>query len=339
MTRPIRIEYAGAWYHVTCRGNERRAIFRDDADRRKLLEQLAESQELYDVEVHAYVLMSNHFHLLVKIRQANLQRFMQRFNTSYTVYYNRKYHRSGHLYQGRYKAILVDADEYLLELSRYIHLNPVKISKYRKTSLQDKGKLLQLYRWSSYPGYVQLQKREVNVSYTMVLSTLSGKDSAKARQDYKRFMVDGIARDSSNELWEEVRGQSILGSETFVDRVYDSYLKHRSRDVRELSGVEKIRSLDVNIDQIVALVAKHYKAPPEKLYLKRSPHAEARSVLIELSRVYLSRKMSVSAIGEELGGISVSAVSQNSKRLREKLSSNSRIRKMFESIEKSLQRG
>jgi len=152
-------------------------------------------------------------------------------------------------------------------------------------------------------------------------------------------MVEGIARDSSNELWEEVRGQSILGSETFVDRVYDSYLKHRNRDVREQSGVEKIRSLDVNIDQIAALVAKHYKAPHEKLYLKRSPHAEARSVLIELSRVCLSRKMSVSAIGEELGGISVSAVSQNAKRLREKLSSNSRMRKIFESIEKSLQRG
>jgi REP element-mobilizing transposase RayT len=112
MARPLRIEYPGAFYHVTCRGNERREIFADDRDRKRFLEILAESKEIYGVEVHGYVVMANHFHLMVMTPEANLQKFMQRFNTSYTVYFNRRHRRSGHLYQGRYKAILVDADNY-----------------------------------------------------------------------------------------------------------------------------------------------------------------------------------------------------------------------------------
>lgn len=129
MARPLRVQFPNAWYHVTSRGNERTSTFRDDHDRRKFLEILEESCRLFRVEVHCHVLMSNHFHFLLKTVLANLSRFMQRFNTSYTVYFNRRHHRSGHLFQGRYKAILVDADAYLLELSRYIHLNPIRLKK------------------------------------------------------------------------------------------------------------------------------------------------------------------------------------------------------------------
>ena len=118
MARPLRIEYPGAWYHVTCRGNERSTIYRDDKDKRRFLKALGESVEAFNVEVHCYTLMGNHFHFLLKTPGANLSRFMQRFNTAYITYYNLRHHRSGHLYQGRFKAILVEADEYLLELSR-----------------------------------------------------------------------------------------------------------------------------------------------------------------------------------------------------------------------------
>jgi len=336
MARQIRIEYAGAWYHITCRGNERRRIFGDEADREKLLEQLAESQALYEVEVHAYVLMTNHFHLLIKTTYPNLQKFMQRFNTSYTMYYNRKYNRSGHLYQGRYKAILVEADEYLLELSRYIHLNPVKIRKNSKLSIQDKGKLLRAYRWSSYQGYVQQRKREKNVSYEEVLSVLSGKDIAKAREQYKTFMIDGIGKESPDKIWEEVRGQAILGSEGFVDWVYEKYLMNRRRDKKEQGGLEEIRTKDLSIEKIVEQVAKQYKVKTEEISKKKSRHGEARSIMIELCRRYVTKKKSMSSIGEELGGISISAISQNTKRLSKKLQTDKVLMKRIAAIEKEL---
>ena len=130
MARPLRIEYPGAYYHVTSRGNDRSAIFTDDADKRRFLEILETTSNLFGVEVHGYVMMENHFHLILMTPMANLQKFMQRFNSAYTVSFNRRHHRTRHLFQGRYKALLIDRDTYLLELSRYLHLNPVRIKKY-----------------------------------------------------------------------------------------------------------------------------------------------------------------------------------------------------------------
>jgi putative transposase len=142
MARPLRIEYPGAYYHVTSRSNERRAIFADDTDKRRFLEILETTSNLFGAEVHGYVLMRNHFHLILMTPTANLQKFMQRFNTSYTVYFNRRHHRTGHLFQGRYKALLIDRDTYLLELSRYLHLNPVRIKKYSHLEVEEKRRIL-----------------------------------------------------------------------------------------------------------------------------------------------------------------------------------------------------
>ena len=121
MARPLRIDYSDAYYHVTCRGNEQRAIFRDNQDRRGFLERLQRSLEIYGVRLHGYVLMRNHFHLVVQTPRANLSEFMRHLNVSYTGFYNRRHRRVGHLFQGRFKAIVVEADSYLLELSRYVH--------------------------------------------------------------------------------------------------------------------------------------------------------------------------------------------------------------------------
>jgi putative transposase len=114
MARPLRISYPNAFYHVTCRGNDQRAIFRDDYDRTRFLAQLESALEIFSVGLHAYVLMSNHFHIIVETPKANLSEFMRQFNISYTGYYNRRHGRVGHLYQGRFKAIVVDKDSYLL---------------------------------------------------------------------------------------------------------------------------------------------------------------------------------------------------------------------------------
>ena len=127
MARPLRIQYPGAVYHLTHRGNEKKAIFHDDADRKQFLALLAQSIEIYDVILHSYVLMSNHFHLLAETPLGNLSEFMRHFNITYTSYFNRRYKRSGNLYQGRFKSFLIDKENYLSRVSRYIHLNPVKI--------------------------------------------------------------------------------------------------------------------------------------------------------------------------------------------------------------------
>jgi putative transposase len=126
MARPLRIEYEGAFYHVTSRGYERRKIFFEETDYRKFLSYFKEGREKHGYLIYCYVLMSNHYHLLIKTPHGNLNEVMHYINGSYTNYINRKKGRSGHLFQGRYKAILVDGDSYLLELSRYVHINPVR---------------------------------------------------------------------------------------------------------------------------------------------------------------------------------------------------------------------
>jgi REP element-mobilizing transposase RayT len=145
MARPLRITYPGAFYHVTSRGNERKAVFKSNRDREKFLEYLESATWRYNGVMHAYCLMDNHYHLLVETPSGNLPEIMRHINGAYTTYFNIKRARSGPLFQGRYKAILVDVDEYAKELSRYIHLNPVR-AKMRSRPEE--------YRWSSYRSYI-----------------------------------------------------------------------------------------------------------------------------------------------------------------------------------------
>ena len=160
MARPLRIQYPGAVYHVTCRGNEGSDIYRDDADRTAFLKTLLQSIKTYTIKLYSYVLMGNHFHFLVDTPMGNLGEFMRHFNISYTSYFNRRHKRAGHLYQGRYKSIVVDRDEYLSVLSRYIHLNPIRIGKMKNKPDEEKTEYLMRYRWSSLQGYINKNKRE-----------------------------------------------------------------------------------------------------------------------------------------------------------------------------------
>ena len=144
MARPLRVEYPGAVYHVINRGNAGENIFRGNRDREKLLEYIEKAAERFLLNVHAYCLMNNHFHILLETQQPNLSRALQWFSVSYAGYFNRKHQRIGHLFHGRFKSILVDADEYLKQLSRYIHLNPVRAGLVNQPAD---------YPWSSYPIY------------------------------------------------------------------------------------------------------------------------------------------------------------------------------------------
>lgn len=307
MVRPLRIEYPNAWYHVTCRGVERSDIFRDDKDRSRFLMALKESVELFNVEVHCYVLMSNHFHFFLKTPDANLGRFMQRFNTAYTTYFNLRHHRVGHLYQGRYKSILVEADEYLLELSRYIHLNPVRIKKCQELSLEEKSKLLRDYHWSSLPGYTRIKARVDFAHYNMVLEYRGG-DNKNGRRRYREYVLQGLRYEIENPQ-EDAKARAILGSDSFIVWVKENFLNKEDFSTKAYSHLKAIRG-SVSIKEIAVAVAKEYGIDGEEIIKRHSRHREARQVLLEVSHRINLRKMSMKEMGDELGGISGEQVSQ-----------------------------
>ena len=235
MARPVRIEYEGAVYHVTIRGNNRNAIFAEDSDRERFLVDMEESIQRFDVRLFLFCLMTNHVHLVLETPRANLSSFMHRLQTAYTVYFNRKHHQSGHLTQGRFGAAVVDEDEYILKLSRYVHLNPVFVRAYQSKSPRERIEILRAYPWSSYRSYVGLSKVLSYMDYSPVLAMMDG---PKKRQPatYRRFVESGITDIDAAFIEAKQRSRLCVGSEACYARVrtlYDRCLKqdHAKEDV------------------------------------------------------------------------------------------------------------
>ena len=203
MARPLRIEYPGAVYHVTSRGNARQDVFVDDDDRTAFLEVVHQVGDRFNWLCHAYCLMTNHYHLLVETIDPTLSRGMRQLNGVYTQAFNRHHGRGGHLFQGRFKAILVEKDAYLLELCRYVVLNPVRAKMVR--SAKD-------WRWSSYRVTAGMEEPPAFLTVDWILSQFGGR-RLKAQKAYRRFVSAGRGRSP----WEDLRGQLYLGTATFVE--------------------------------------------------------------------------------------------------------------------------
>ncbi len=212
MARPLRIEHPNAFYHVMSRGNERKAIFRSDNDQKLFLETLKEASLLLDVSIHAYCLMPNHLHLLIQTKQANLSQFMKRLLGIYTIRFNRRHKRHGHLFQGRYKALLIDQDSYFLQLSRYIHLNPVKAKLVNHP---------EKFTWSSMRFFLDNETHP----YLEKKFTLS---QFKTPRDYQRFVNEGI--DTKESLPKPIGG-SFLGSDQFIKQFKKLLQKSPNKDI------------------------------------------------------------------------------------------------------------
>ncbi|MBK1725053.1 REP-associated tyrosine transposase [Thiocystis violacea] len=208
MARPLRLEFAGALYHVTARGNERRAIFLGDmeTDRQRFRETLAETVDRFNWICHAYCLMTNHYHLVIETPEANLSKGMRQLNGVYTQQVNRSHGRVGHLFQGRYKGILVEKESYLLELARYVVLNPVRAGMV--ASAAD-------WPWSSYRATVGLDEAAPFLFTDWLLGAF-GDDRPSAVAAYGRFVAEGMQAPGP---WAALKQQLYLGSEAFIERV------------------------------------------------------------------------------------------------------------------------
>ena len=197
MARPVRLEYPGALWHVTVRGNERRHVFRAESDRLFFLDLLGRTVGLFRWRLHAYVLMGNHYHLLVETPEPTLSRGMRELNGVYTQAFNRRHRRSGHLFQGRFKSILVEKQPHLLELARYVVLNPVRARLVRSAGA---------WRWSSYRATAGLAPapRWLEVEGTL---DLFGGNRSLARASYRKFVGEG--RGTEYDPWEGVEGADL----------------------------------------------------------------------------------------------------------------------------------
>ena len=213
MARPIRVEYPHAVYHVTARGNECKAIYRDDRDRRRHLETIEQVAERFGVVIHAYCLMPNHYHLLLQTPRANISSAVAWLQTTYTIRFNRRHRRSGHLFQGRFKAHVVEADPYAVELIRYIHLNPVRRKDKRKPIPHDRKRELSHYQWSSQPAYAGIIKKSSAASW-LCLDWLSyfGRTERAAKTAYRR-QIQQMFGQVARSPWSDVRGGLVLGGE------------------------------------------------------------------------------------------------------------------------------
>jgi putative transposase len=208
VARPLRVQFPGAFYHITSRGNERKPVFITDTDRKKFLSYLQSAHEKYGALLHCFCFLPNHYHLLLETPRGNLSEILHHINGAYTTYFNIKRKRSGHLFQGRFKAILVEKEVYAQELSRYIHLNPVRAGLAEDPSS---------YPWSSYPYYVGLAKRPSWMETRTILGYFS-RDEKEANKAYRDFVEQGTGKEIRNPL-KEVVGSTFLCGESYIEQV------------------------------------------------------------------------------------------------------------------------
>jgi len=333
MARQLRIEYPDAFYHVTSRGNNRQDIYRDEEDYKLFLERLIESLDVYNISLLCYVCMTNHFHFLLTTPDGNLSNFMRHFNIGYTAAFNRRHKRSGHLYQGRYKSFLIDADLYLTEVSRYIHLNPVRLKKYSGLNAKEKAELLKKSKYNSIAGYTNTRKREPFINYSKVLDYFGG-DTEEGRRRYSQFVNKGFGEGLDNPLTSG-KGTGIVGSESFVKKIRKTFLEKTTQNSkREQPQLKEVKK-KFNPEELFKHFCRIAEVDRDQVCSK-GKNTTDRAILMEM--LYRYCKITQPEIGLLVGGIDYSSVSYARKRLRQKLEKNSDLKKRFDMVDIELSR-
>jgi len=310
MARALRITFPGAFYHVTSRGNERKAVFKSKRDREKFLEYLESATRRYDALIYAYCMMDTHYHLLLETPSGNLSQIMRHINGAYTTYFNVKRDRSGHLFQGRYQAILVDIDEYAKELSRYIHLNPVR-AKIVETAEE--------YDWSSYKFYIGKQRPDKWLYRDFILGYF-GKRVSTAQKGYQKF-VNALAHQEYDSPLDQVVSSTLLGSADFIAFIKDNFLsaKKPDKELPALKELVKKASIQDIFEEVELVFTK------DKVL--------ARNVKMYLCQRYTGKKL------KEIGlhfGIGESGVSQACRRVAQKIEKDKKLKNKIVRLEKQI---
>jgi len=344
MARPLRCEFPGGWYHVTARGNERKNIFRDERDREHFVELLAELEARFGLEVHAFVLMDNHYHLLLRMRrEAGLSAGMQFLGVSYSVWFNRRHRRSGHLFQGRFKAVVVDFDTWGAELSRYIHLNPVRTRRHgldKRARAADRAGLgevvgkeevvqrlaaLRQHRWSSYPAYVGRGKGPAWLHTAETLAKF-GKRS-KGSREYCRYVEEAIRSKWLESAWENLVGGLVLGGKELLEKVR----RVTKADPGEQPGWKEIERRP-GLPEIVAAVSRLRGEAWEDFGNRRGDWGRPM-VLMAARRLAGINNRTLAAW---MGGKDDSAVTQAVKRLEAKMRQSRKLAGIYRSLEREI---
>jgi len=324
MARPLRIEYPGAFYHAINRGNAREKIFLNNRDREKFLEYLALSVERFSLIVHSYCLMDNHYHLLVETPEANISRAMRWLNASYAVYFNIKHKRSGHLFQGRFKAFIVNADEYLQILSRYIHLNPVRATLANKP--ED-------YKWSSYNALIGKVKEPKWLAMNFLLSHFH-KTQKRAMQLFQKYCEEDDAETLNNPSQDAVHG-FILGNTHFVKWIQDTLLSSEctAHNEKEISQLKKIR-LRPTVEKVVEEVGKEFGLQAKDMLRTGKKRNRAREIAIYLSQLHTG--LTGKEIGEYFGHVSGARISMVLKKITSDVEASAAFKKVIEKLAKRI---
>ncbi len=271
MARPLRIEFPGAFYHVISRGNAGEPIYSARRDRKKFLNYLGTSVSRFGIRIHTYCLMANHYHLLVETPEPNLSRAIQWLNVSYATYFNKKRGRQGHLFQGRFKSILVDADAYLKQVSRYVHLNPVR-AKLVDTVVD--------HEWSSYPAFIGKTKAPEWLCVDWLLDQF-GDDFKIAQHNYRQY-VEGVDSEMLRNPSKKVVSGAILGDDKFVVWVKKNHVTNRS-DHPELPQLKELKPR-CSLDRIIEVVADVFECSRDQILEKGRKKNLARDISIYFSR-------------------------------------------------------
>jgi putative transposase len=307
VVRPLRIQYPGGFYHVTSRGNEKKAIFKGNRDRGKFLSYLESAHDRYRAIIHAYCLMGNHYHLLLETPLANLSQILHHINGAYTTYFNARMKRSGHLFQGRCKAILVEKDSQCQELSRYIHLNPVRAGLVERPSE---------YRWSSYRYYIGEESRPAWLMTESILGYFGQKESL-AQKHYQKFTEKALGSETENPL-RQVFASTVLGSPEFISWVKENLISSKGGDTRNVPAMRQLvdkPSLEY-IEKVVESVVGRGHILFKKFCIYAS-HQYGGFSLKEIGAYY---------------GMRGSAISQSSRRFKGAILGNEKLTKIMAEI-------
>ena len=322
MSRPLRIEYPGAWYHVMNRGRRAEEIFTERNDYCLFLDLLQESSELWNIKISAYCLMPNHYHMLLQTPEGNLSRCMRHINGVYTQRFNRSHQCDGQLFRGRFKSILVGGDSYLLQLMRYVHRNPLRAGLVEK---------LDEYPWSSHRGYLSESKKWDWLNKEFILTILSA-DKRNRRRAYRRFVSMDDVTDILK-IFEDRRLPSLLGGDQFISWVKETFFSQK-----EHKEVPESTVLAPDLQRIKDVVSEYYGVDKDTLNIsKRGVLNEPRNVAIFLTRVL--RKDGLESICREFSMGRYSSASSAIERVKRQMSKNRKLKMRVDNIRLQIIKG